>query len=117
MLIICRYNKINGTFCSENSPLLTKILPQEWNFKGITMSDWVRHSIHDCICPRRPRTGNAIPDFPRQKLLKAVQSGEVSEDFINARVEKLLDLRNTTRPSHGEGEESSEIVEETSAAA
>ena len=38
--IMASYNKINGTFASENTYTLTDILRQEWDFDGVAMSDW-----------------------------------------------------------------------------
>ncbi|MCM1043365.1 MAG: hypothetical protein NC350_04060 [Corallococcus sp.] len=32
--MMCAYNKINGTFCSENKWLLTDVLRGEWGFDG-----------------------------------------------------------------------------------
>lgn len=38
--IMCSYNKVNGTFASENHWLLTEVLRGEWGFEGVVVSDW-----------------------------------------------------------------------------
>ena len=50
--LMCAYNKINGTHCSENEWLLNEwllneVLRKEWGFNGLVMSDW--GTTHDRI--------------------------------------------------------------------
>ncbi|KAH6974145.1 glycoside hydrolase superfamily [Ilyonectria sp. MPI-CAGE-AT-0026] len=115
--VMAAYNKVNGTYCSENSDLIKKILRKEWGFDGAVMSDWFGtrstvQSIEAGLDLEMP-----FPFFRAGKLAKAVQSGEVSEKTIDARVKKVLQMRNRTRPSHGEGPETSKITEESNAIA
>ena len=38
--MLAAYNKVNGTWCSEQGDVITRIVKQEWGFPGLVMSDW-----------------------------------------------------------------------------
>ena len=40
MAVMTSYNKINGTWASQNYDLVTDILRGEWNFPGVVISDY-----------------------------------------------------------------------------
>jgi beta-glucosidase len=38
--VMCAYNRLNGTFCSDHRWLLTTVLREQWGFDGLVVSDW-----------------------------------------------------------------------------
>jgi beta-glucosidase len=91
--VMSAYNLVNGRHCSENQHLLTDILKGDWGFQGIVMSDWV--SVYSAVAA----ANNGLDlEMPRpvwfgEKLLEAVQSGQVSEQTIDDKIRRLLRVR------------------------
>jgi beta-glucosidase len=88
--VMSSYNRINGTYASENDYLLLDILKGEWGFEGIVISDWF-----GTYSPNVAKGGLDLemPGPARwmgEKALQAVQSGEVSEAVIDDKVRRLL---------------------------
>jgi beta-glucosidase len=38
--VMSSYNRVNGTYTSEHTHLLTEVLKEEWGFEGYVVSDW-----------------------------------------------------------------------------
>ncbi len=38
--VMCAYNRVNGSQACDSDWLLTKVLKQDWRYKGFVMSDW-----------------------------------------------------------------------------
>ena len=89
--VMCAYNRLNGTYCSEHKPLLTDILKDEWGFEGFVVSDW--GAVHDRVASLAGGLELEMPG-PQphrvQSVIDAVQSGELDEAVLNAAVERLL---------------------------
>jgi beta-glucosidase len=88
--VMSSYNRINGTYASENDYLLLDVLKGEWSFEGIVMSDWF-----GTYSPKVAKGGLDLemPGPARwmgEKALEAVRRGEVSEETINDKVRRLL---------------------------
>jgi beta-glucosidase len=89
--VMCSYNKVNGTYASENYRLLTEILKDEWGFKGLVMSDWF--ATHSTVPVANAGLDLEMPGPARylgKALLKAVKSGEVDIKMINDKVRRIL---------------------------
>jgi len=89
--VMAAYNKVNGTFASENKYLLTDILKGEWGFEGLVVSDWAgtRNTIpaaNGGLDLEMPGPARVMGD----KLLKAVNEGLVSEQVIDDKVRRIL---------------------------
>ena len=94
--LMSSYNRINGTFASENDRLLRDILKGEWGFDGLVMSDW-----YGAYSPKVAGSGLDLEmpgpaTWMGEKALAAVRSGEVSQQVIDDKVRRLLLLLQRT---------------------
>jgi beta-glucosidase len=89
--VMCAYNKVNGTFCSENYRLLVEILKQEWGFEGFVVSDW--GAVHDRVASLKGGLDLEMPG-PRagrvKSVVEAVRSGELDESMLDESVRRIL---------------------------
>ncbi len=89
--VMTAYNKVNGTYASENEHLLQDILKGEWGFDGFVMSDWV-DGVNSTVAAANNGLDIEMPiakHFRKAKLNKAFLAGEISEatiDDINRRI-------------------------------
>jgi beta-glucosidase len=92
--VMCAYNRVNGTYCSEHRRLLTEILRDEWGYAGVVVSDWGAVNQRakglaaglDLEMPGSRGQNDAV-------LVKAVKAGELDETILDRAVERLLTLR------------------------
>jgi beta-glucosidase len=90
--IMSAYNRVNGPKMAA-SPLLNSILKDEWNWDGAVVSDWT--GVQSTIDTGNEGNDLEMPGpfgFWGEKLVTAVRNGEVSEDAIDAKVERILRL-------------------------
>ena len=89
--VMSAYNKVNGTYCSENAYTLIDILKGEWGFEGIVISDW--GGTYSTVDAANNGLDLEMPGPARwmgDKLLQAVREGQVSEAAIEDKVRRLL---------------------------
>jgi beta-glucosidase len=89
--IMSAYNRINGTFASENDVTLHDILKERWGFDGYVISDWygtytenVPGGYLDLEMPGPARW------MDPEKIVAAVEAGDLTEAHINDKVRRLL---------------------------
>ena len=91
--VMCAYNKLNGTYCSEHHTLLTSILKNEWGFEGFVVSDW--GAVHDRVAALNGGLNLEMPGSkPRrvQAVVEAVQAGELDEAVLDESVRRILSV-------------------------
>lgn len=85
------YNRLNGTYCSENKWLLTDVLKQDWGFPGVVMSDWV--STHSVEGPYNAGLDIEMPGaefMSPAKLKPLIQNGTLDVKVLDDKVRRIL---------------------------
>ena len=92
--IMASYNKVNGQFSMGNYDMLTKILRDDWGFKGILMTDWIGirkglptitevHAGNDLMEPGQPAQVDEI--------VAGVKSGKLDIADVDRNVRRMLE--------------------------
>nr|WP_297768387.1 glycoside hydrolase family 3 C-terminal domain-containing protein [uncultured Butyrivibrio sp.] len=90
--IMSAYNEVNGTYANENKHLLTDILRKDWGFDGIVITDWGASNDHALGVAAGSNLEMPNPGLDSaRELVAAVESGKISMEDVDARVDELLD--------------------------
>ena len=88
--VMSSYNKLNGEYTQQKHGLLTTVLRDEWGFNGIVMTDW---GVKDNTV-KATKAGNDLMEWGNQveidRILAAVNSGEISQEELNRNVRNML---------------------------
>ena len=91
--VMCAYPKLNGVHCSDNKPLLTDVLRNEWGFDGMVVTDW--GAMNDRIegfhagCDLNMPGGS---DYMEKDALQAVKNGTLPERCVDESARRVLKL-------------------------
>ncbi|MCQ8278345.1 glycoside hydrolase family 3 C-terminal domain-containing protein [Acetobacteraceae bacterium KSS8] len=87
--LMCAYSSVNGFYSCESRSLLTGVLRNELNFKGLVMSDY--GAVHD-LSAATAGTDSEQPEntYFGAPLQAAVENGPISRAVLNAQVEPIL---------------------------
>lgn len=102
--VMCSYNRVNGTYASENPWLLTTVLRDEWGFDGLVVSDW--GAVNDRVAGvaagldlEMPSSGGVLD----RDIVAAVRGGQLDEAVLDLTVRRVLQLHERTRSAWSEG--------------
>ncbi len=89
------YNMFEGVHCSANKRLLNDILRDEWGYDGAIISDWgsvhsTKETAEGAMDLEMSITKNFDEYFFAKPLVKAVESGEVAMESVDAKVRNML---------------------------
>src|SRR5436190_11749500 len=90
--VMSSYNKVNGTYTSEEYDLQTTLLRKEWGFKGFVMTDWFggRNPVEQM------KAGNDLlmPGSPQQsqRIIDAVNHDSLDVKVLDENVNRILSI-------------------------
>ena len=101
--VMCAYQRFDGAPCCGNNRLLQQILRNDWNFKGIVVSDcgaigdfWIkgRHEVSTDASSASAKAVIAGTDVEcganYKSIPNAINSGLISENKINESIRRLI---------------------------
>src|SRR3954452_22016056 len=91
--VMCSYNKVNGTYASQNPWLLTEVLRTEWGFDGLVVSDW--GAVHDRVAALRAGLELQMPGnrgVSGRTVVAAVRAGGLDESFVDVSAGRVARL-------------------------
>ncbi|SNY35192.1 beta-glucosidase [Paractinoplanes atraurantiacus] len=91
--VMSAYNAVNGLPMASNGPLQQVILKDEWGFDGVVVSDW--RAARETLGAAMGGLDIAMPALENpwgDKLVAAVQNGDIPEEIIDDKVRRVLRL-------------------------
>lgn len=92
--VMSSYNRVNGKYVCNTEELLTNVLRDEWNFKGLVMSDW--NATDQCSYAEAIHAGNDLI-MPGTKgvaktLYNDLKAGKLDRAALNRSAVRVLEM-------------------------
>jgi len=91
--VMCSYNRVDGTYLSDNKRLLTDILKEEWGHTGLVVTDW--GATNDRVEGIKAGLELEMPSSygkNDEKIVAAVKEGKLSEDDLDKAVKRIVEI-------------------------
>ncbi|WP_402463370.1 glycoside hydrolase family 3 C-terminal domain-containing protein [Isoptericola aurantiacus] len=91
--VMCSYNKINGTYASQDPWLLTDVLRGDWGFEGLVVSDW--GAVDDRVTGLAAGLDLEMPSSAGvndARIVAAVEAGELDESVVDLAATRVLTM-------------------------
>ncbi|MEU7165350.1 glycoside hydrolase family 3 C-terminal domain-containing protein [Streptomyces morookaense] len=88
--VMTAYNKIDGSYASENAYAVGQVLRGEWGFDGMVVFDW--GGTHSTVAAAKAGSDVEMPGgtYFGTALKNAVRNGEVAESVVDGMVADVL---------------------------
>lgn len=87
------YNKVNGTYASDNGYLQNDILRDEWGFEGIVVTDW--GAANDRVLGLKNGNDLEMPSsngYNDKKICAAVRNSSLDEKYVDLAADRMITL-------------------------
>ena len=91
--LMCSYNKINGTYSSDNRWLLSDVLRKEWGFNGIVITDW--GAMNDRVEGIKAGLDIEMPgpdESNVEAVVRAVREKRLHENVLDEAAERIVSI-------------------------
>ena len=91
--LMCAYNRVNGTYCSEHPWLLDVVLREEWGFQGLVVTDW--GAANDRVCGIASGLDLEMPSsggMNDRRIIESVRDGTLAESDLDRSVARIVSL-------------------------
>ncbi|MBN2557908.1 MAG: glycoside hydrolase family 3 C-terminal domain-containing protein [Clostridia bacterium] len=91
--VMCSYNKVDGTYMSENNHMLNDVLRTEWGFDGVVVTDW--GACNDRVSGLKAGQDLEMPSSNGKndkKIIEAVIAGDLPMEILDRAASHIIRL-------------------------